>query len=47
MRQIPHFEGRNELPSQGRDHISLQCYNGPETEEHWVRFENFRVTQCD
>lgn len=38
---------QGELPSQGRDHISLQCYNGPETEEHWVRFENLRVTQCD
>ena len=38
---------QGELPSMGRDHISLQCYNGPENEEHWVRFENFRVTQCN
>ncbi len=38
---------QGKLPSMGRDHISLQCYNGPENEEHWVRFENFRVTQCN
>jgi len=38
---------QGELPSQGHDHISLQCYNGPEDEEHWVRFENFRVVQSD
>jgi len=38
---------QGELPPQDRDHISLQCYNGPDDEEHWVRFENFRVTQCD
>jgi len=32
-----------ELPSPGRDQVSLQCYNGPEGSDHWIRFDNFRI----
>ena len=30
-----------ELPPLGNDQVSIQCYNGPSDEEHWIRFENF------
>ena len=30
-----------ELPPPGNDQVSIQCYNGPSDEEHWIRFENF------
>jgi len=32
-----------ELPPPGDDQVSIQCYNGPPDEEHWIRFENFRI----
>ena len=32
-----------ELPPPGNDQISLQCYNGPEDGEHWIRFEDFQI----
>jgi hypothetical protein len=32
------------LPPQGRnDKISLQCYHGPPTETHWIRFDDFHI----
>jgi regulation of enolase protein 1 (concanavalin A-like superfamily) len=30
-------------PADGRAQLSLQCYNGPISTEHWVRFSDFRV----
>ena len=32
-----------ELPPPGEDQVSIQCYNGPPDEEHWIRFENFCI----
>ena len=37
----------DELPAPQDDHVSLQCYNGPEDAEHWMRFEHFVVTRMD
>lgn len=36
---------KGELPAPDADRISLQCYNGPAGAEHWMRFEDFRVTR--
>ena len=32
-----------ELPPPGDDQVSIQCYNGPADEEHWIRFESFCI----
>ena len=32
-----------ELPSPDEDQVSLQCYNGPEGSNHWIRFEDFQI----
>ena len=32
-----------ELPTPSDDQVSIQCYNGPEDAEHWIRFENFQI----
>ena len=34
-----------ELPKAGHDQVSLQCYNGPEGSDHWIRFEDFQITK--
>ena len=34
-----------DLPAPGRDQISLQCYNGPEGSDHWIRFRDFQITK--
>ena len=36
-----------ELAAEQSDQISLQCYNGPEEGEHWIRFEDFQITSGD
>ena len=36
-----------ELPAPQDEHVSLQCYNGPEGAEHWMRFEQFVITRID
>jgi regulation of enolase protein 1 (concanavalin A-like superfamily) len=33
------------LPSPGKDQISIQCYNGPPDQEHWIRFDDFRIVK--
>jgi hypothetical protein len=33
------------LASPGDDQVSIQCYNGPADAEHWIRFEDFRITR--
>lgn len=37
--------GSGPLPEPGEDLVSLQCYQGPEDAEHWMRFEHFRIEQ--
>jgi len=27
----------------GDEQVSIQCYNGPEADEHWIRFDDFRI----
>ena len=34
---------RGELPAPADDQVSIQCYNGPPDEEHWIRFEDFTI----
>lgn len=34
-----------ELPVPCNDQVSIQCYNGPVGSNHWIRFENFCITQ--
>lgn len=31
------------MPIPNNDHVSIQCYNGPQNAEHWIRFENFQI----
>lgn len=33
------------LPSPGNDQVSIQCYNGPTNDEHWIRFDDFKITK--
>ncbi|MHC4144576.1 MAG: family 16 glycoside hydrolase [Planctomycetota bacterium] len=33
------------LPAPGDDQVSIQCYNGPANAEHWIRFDDFRISQ--
>ena len=32
-----------ELPPPGDDQVSIQCYNGPEKGDHWIRFSDFCI----
>jgi hypothetical protein len=32
-----------ELPLPDDDQVSIQCYNGPPDEEHWIRFDDFLI----
>ena len=38
-----HTADRGELPPPGDDQVSIQCYNGPENAEHWIRFQDFQI----
>ncbi|MFT5087086.1 MAG: hypothetical protein ACI8PG_001443 [Planctomycetota bacterium] len=38
---------KGELPAPDDDQISLQCYNGPENAEHWMRFADFSIAKLD
>jgi hypothetical protein len=33
------------LPAPNNDQVSIQCYNGPPNAEHWIRFDNFRISE--
>ena len=33
------------LPAPADDGVSIQCYNGPADAEHWIRFDDFRISQ--
>jgi hypothetical protein len=32
-----------ELPPPGDDQVSIQCYNGPDEGDHWIRFSDFCI----
>ncbi len=34
-----------ELPPASHEQVSIQCYNGPQDGEHWIRFEDFRIVR--
>jgi len=36
---------KGKLPPPSNDQLSIQCYNGPPNAEHWIRFDDFRITQ--
>lgn len=33
------------LPLAAEEQVSIQCYHGPADEEHWIRFDDFRIRQ--
>jgi len=33
------------LPAPLNDQVSVQCYNGPPDAEHWIRFDDFRISK--
>jgi len=33
------------LPAPNNDQVSIQCYNGPPNAEHWIRFDDFRISR--
>ncbi|MEA1949866.1 MAG: hypothetical protein U9N87_00660, partial [Planctomycetota bacterium] len=33
------------LPAVNDDKVSIQCYHGPTDVEHWIRFDDFRITK--
>ena len=33
------------LPAPAGDQVSIQCYHGPADAEHWIRFDNFRISR--
>ena len=33
------------LPAPNNDQVSIQCYNGPPNAEHWIRFDDFRISK--
>jgi len=33
------------LAPSAEEQVSLQCYNGPTDVEHWMRFDDFRITE--
>ena len=40
---IFHLAATGELPPPSEDQVSIQCYNGPPNEVHWIRFEDFCI----
>jgi hypothetical protein len=40
-----HTAETGKFPPPGRDQVSIQGYHGPPDQEHWVRFDNFRVVK--
>ncbi len=33
------------LPASNNDQVSIQCYHGPADTEHWIRFDDFRISK--
>lgn len=40
-----HHAAAGELPTPEADQVSLQAYHGPAAGEHWVSFDDFRITK--
>ncbi len=40
-----HTAATGKLPPPGNDKVSIQCYNGPPGDEHWIRFDDFRIVR--
>jgi hypothetical protein len=36
---------KGKLPPPGDDQVSIQCYHGPPNAEHWIRFDDFRISE--
>ncbi|MDA1190630.1 MAG: hypothetical protein O3A46_02980 [Candidatus Poribacteria bacterium] len=36
---------KGELPAPKNDQVSIQCYNGPADEQHWIRFTDFSISK--
>ena len=36
---------KGKLPAPGDDQVSIQCYHGPPNAEHWIRFDDFRISK--
>ena len=36
---------KGKLPAPNNDQVSIQCYNGPANAEHWIRFDDFRISR--
>jgi hypothetical protein len=36
---------KGKLPAPNNDQVSIQCYNGPADAEHWIRFDDFRISK--
>ena len=36
--------GKGRLPTGGKHQISIQCYNGPPNADHWIHFDDFKIT---
>ena len=39
--------GKGRLPAPGEEQVSIQCYNGPADAEHWIRFDDVRITKME
>jgi len=39
--------GKGRLPTGGKHQISIQCYHGPPNAEHWIRFDDFKITPIE
>jgi hypothetical protein len=37
--------GTKTLPPSANEQVSIQCYNGPADAEHWIRFDDFRISK--
>jgi hypothetical protein len=37
--------GSGKLPAGADEKVSIQCYQGPNDEEHWMRFSDFRIVE--
>ena len=36
---------KGKLPPPRNDQVSIQCYNGPPNAEHWIGFDDFRISK--
>ena len=36
--------GKGRMRGPGKHEVSIQCYNGPPNADHWIRFDDFRIT---